>query len=124
MHDMGELNKHNSTVKKTKSTGQASYEIYHNNSKDHTPLMIDLLPIELMVQNQISAYLRLKSQLNNAWAALNIKHIPHLLPQYDIKMQHADESNSRVWEDTQYDTLKPKYVKNMNRLLSFTSSIK
>ena len=83
-----------STTTITKTTPQASVEV-----------MIDLLPIELMVQKVgISAYIRLKSQLNNPCAALNTRHIPHmqywekLIKEYNIKMPQTDECNERVWE--------------------------
>ena len=42
-------------------------------------LMIDLIPIDLMIQKvELSAYLRQKSQLNAPSAAMNVKHIPHM----------------------------------------------
>ena len=85
-----------STTTITKTTPQASVEV-----------MIDLLPIELMVQKVgISAYTRLKGQLNNPCAALNTRHIPHmqywekLIKEYIIKMPQTDECNERVWEKT------------------------
>ena len=57
-----------STTTFTKTTPQGSVEI-----------MIDLLPIELMIQKvDISAYIRLKSQLSNPCAALNTRHIRHM----------------------------------------------
>ena len=54
----------------------------------------------------ISAYIRLKSQLNNPCAALNTRHVPHmqywekLIKEYNIKMPQTDECNERVWEKT------------------------
>ena len=52
----------------TRRTAQASVE-----------LMIDLIPIDLMIQKVgLSAYLRLNSQLNTPCAAISVKHIPHM----------------------------------------------
>ena len=94
---------------KTESSRQTCSEINHNNHKT-TPqvsveVMIDLLPIELMVQKVgISAYIRLKSQLNNPCAAKNTRHIPYmqywekLLKEYNIKMPQTDECKKRMWE--------------------------
>ena len=86
-----------STTTITKTTPQASVEV-----------MINLLPIELLVQKVgISAYIRLKSQLNNPCAALNTRHLPHMqywekhIKEYNIKMPQTDESNKRVWKKIQ-----------------------
>ena len=60
-------------------------------------IMIDLTPIELMIQKVgISAYLRLKRQLVVPSAAQNKKHIPHLqywenlMEQYAIKLRKTE----------------------------------
>ena len=79
-----------STTAITKTMPQASVE-----------MMIDLMPIDLMIQEVgISVYIRLKSQLNTPCAVLNTKHIPHmqfwekLIAQYDIKMPNTDLCNN------------------------------
>ena len=54
-----------STTTITRTTKQTSVE-----------LMIDLIPIDLMIQKVgLSAYLRLKTQLNISCAAMNVKYV-------------------------------------------------
>ena len=67
--------------------------------------MKDIMPIELMIQKDgISAYLRLKPQLEVQSAAQNKKYIPHLqywenpIEEYKIKLPMTDLCNTRVWE--------------------------
>ena len=68
--------------------------------------MIDLIPIELMIQKTgISAYIRLKHQLATPFDT-KTKTKPHLqywdnlLTEYNIKIPITDAFNERVWEKT------------------------
>ena len=84
-----------STTTITRNTPQASVEI-----------MIDLMPIELMIQKTgISAYIRLKTQLANPFNT-NTKTKPHLqywenlITELGIQTPLTDKCNERVWEKT------------------------
>ena len=81
-----------STTTITRNTPQASLEI-----------MIDLMPIELMIQkNGISAYIRLKGQLAAPFQAHGKMTTPHLqnwenlIREYKIETPLSDSCNKRV----------------------------
>ena len=70
--------------------------------------MKDIMPIELMIQKDgISAYLRLKPQLEVQSAAQNKKYIPHLqywenpIEEYEIKLPKTDLCNVSLEKDIQ-----------------------
>ena len=82
-----------STTTITRNTPQASVEI-----------MIDLMPIELMIQKVgISAYIRLRGQLSVPFQTHGKKESPHLqywenlIKDYNIKTPRTDTFNTRVW---------------------------
>ena len=83
-----------STTTIKRNTPQASIEI-----------MIDLLPIELMIQKTcISAYIRLKKQLATPFQTEGKMTTPHLhyweklICDYNIKTPITDSCSERVWE--------------------------
>ena len=81
-----------STTTITKTTPQASLEI-----------MIDLLPIELMIQKTgLAAYLRLRNQLtpfaNTDKHKSHLKYWDDLIKQQNIQIPITDKCQSRVWE--------------------------
>ena len=82
-----------STTTITRNTPQASVEI-----------MIDLMPIELMVQKTgISAYISLKEQLSTPFdikgkGTLHLQYWENLISDYNIKTMITDTCNTRVWE--------------------------
>ena len=85
-----------STTTIKRNTPQASIEI-----------MIDLMPIELMIQKSgISAYIRLKKQLATPFQTQGKMTTPHLqywenlICDYNIKTPITDSCSERVWEKT------------------------
>ena len=65
MFDLGELNKNNTAVKKLKALDRLAVRstttITRNTPQASVEIMIDLMPIEFMIQKtDISAYIRLK----------------------------------------------------------------
>ena len=74
MYDMGQCNKYSTTTQKPCS------KINHNNNTERTvEIMIDLMPIDLMIQKVgISAYIRLKNQLSIPFQAQGKTATPHL----------------------------------------------
>ena len=105
MYGLGKLNKHNTATKETKSLRQAGNQINHNYNKEYNiEIMIDLMPIELMIQKTgISAYIRLKAQLANPFDT-KTKTKPHLqywdnlITELGIETPTTDACNTRVWE--------------------------
>ena len=80
----------------SRTTPQASIE-----------LMIDLIPIELMIQKSgISTYIRLRHQLEQHTQSTLPKFKPHLsyweqlIHELDIGLIHTDKCSARVWEKT------------------------
>ena len=84
-----------STTTITRNTPQASVEI-----------MIDLIPIELMIQKTgISAYVRLKNQLATPFDTKgktkpHLQYWDNLITEYNIATPITDTCNTRVWEKT------------------------
>ena len=85
-----------STTTITRTTPQASVEI-----------MIDLMPIELMIQKTgVSTYIRLKNQLATPFNKTGSIVTPHLqywenlINDYNIRTPVTDRCNTRVWEKT------------------------
>ena len=83
-----------STTTITRNTPQASVEI-----------MINLMPIELMIQKTgISAYIRLRRQLLASFQEIGKMVTPHLqywenlINDYNIHTPTTDACNARVWE--------------------------
>ena len=69
MHDLGQFNKHNPTNEKLKAldrlAARSTTTITRNTPQASVEIMIDLMPIELMIQKTgISAYIRLRGQLS------------------------------------------------------------
>ena len=68
--------------------------------------MIDLMPIELMIQKTgISAYIRLKNQLATPFdtkgkAKPHLQYWDNLITEYNIATPITDACNTRVWEKT------------------------
>ena len=74
--------------------------------------MIDLMPIELMIQKKtgISAYIRLKNQLATPFDTKgkmkpNLQYWDNLITDYNIATPKMDECNTRVWEKTYHVNL-------------------
>ena len=69
--------------------------------------MIDLIPIELMIQKMgNSAYVRLRDQVAMSFQVTGNRTTPHLqywdnlIKDYNIQTPQADVCNTRVWEKT------------------------
>ena len=84
-----------STITITRNTPQASVEI-----------LIDLMPIELMIQKTgISAYIRLRRQLATPFETTgkikpHLQYWDNLITEYNITTPTTDACNTRVWEKT------------------------
>ena len=82
-----------STTSITRNTPQASVEI-----------MIELMPIELMIQKTgIAAYIRLKNQLATPFDTKrktrpHLQYWDNLITEYNIATPTTDACNTRVWE--------------------------
>ena len=110
LHDMGELNNHDTTTKETKSPGQTSNHINNHNNKKHPPSKCgnhDRPNANWAddTKTGISAYIRLKDQLpvpfdTKGKGTPNLQYWENPINEYNIKTPITDTCNARVWEKT------------------------
>ena len=101
LYDLRKLYKHSAADEKLKALYRmavwSTTTITGTTPQTSVDLMINLISMDLMIQKVgISAYSRLKSQLNTPWAAIKVKPIPYMqywerfIKEYNIKMPIID----------------------------------